>query len=61
MTNIYLMEAIVDFVKDYEELYKTIEHFKDKATKKCLLERFTKSRKMSVKVCKTWFELQKTR
>ena len=30
-------EAIVDFVKNYEELYnKTNEHFKDKAGKKCL-------------------------
>ena len=40
MTNIYLMdldkEAIVDFVKDHEELYdKTNEHFKDKARKEC--------------------------
>ena len=40
MTNTYLMhsdgEAIVDFVKDHEELYKTNEHFKDKARKECL-------------------------
>ena len=62
MTNIYLADsdekAIVDFVKDHEELYdKTSEHFKDKARKKCLCERFTNSRKLSVKVCKTWFEL----
>ena len=38
MTNIYLTdsdeEAIVDLVKDHEELYdKTNEHFKDKARK----------------------------
>ena len=41
MTNIYLTdlgeEAIVDFVKDHEELYyKTTEHFKDKARKEWL-------------------------
>ena len=38
MTNIYLTdlgeEAVVDFVKDYEELYdNTYKHFKDKARK----------------------------
>ena len=45
MTNIYLTdldkEVIVDFVKDHDELYdKTKEHFKDKARKECLWERF---------------------
>ena len=45
MTNIYLTysdkEVIVDFVQDHEELYdKTNEHFKDKARKDCLWERF---------------------
>ena len=50
----------MDFVKDHKELYdKTNEHFKDKARKKCLWERFTNSQKLSVKVCKTWFELQR--
>ena len=40
-------EAIVDFVKDHEELYdKTSKHFKDKARKDCLWERFTRSRKL---------------
>ena len=35
-------EAIVDFVKDHEELYdKTSEQLKDKATKDCLWQRFT--------------------
>ena len=38
--------------------YKTNEHFK--ARKECLLKRFTNSRKLSVKVCKTWFESQRT-
>ena len=28
-------EAIVDFLKDHGELYKTNEHFKDKARKEC--------------------------
>ena len=51
MTNIYLKdsdkETIVDFVKDHEELYdKTNKHFKDK---------------LSVKVCKPWFNSQRTR
>ena len=58
MTNIYLTdldeEAIVDNLKDHKVLYnKSNEHFKDKARKECLLERFTNSRKLSVKVCKT--------
>ena len=58
MTNIYLTgsdeEAIVDFVKDHEELYdKTDEQFKDKARKEGLWERFANSHKLSVKMCKT--------
>ena len=65
VTNIYLTdsdeEAIMDFVKDHEELYNnTNEHFKDKARKECLWKRFTSSRKISVKVCKTWFDSQRT-
>ena len=52
----------MDFVKDHEELYdKTNEYFKDKARKECLWERFANSCKVSVKVCKTWFESQRTR
>ena len=55
-------KAVVDFVKDHEGLYnKTNEHFKDKARKECLWEQFANSRKLCVKVCKTWFELQTTR
>ena len=66
MTNIYLTvwdeEAIVDFVKDHKELYtKTNGHFKDKARKECIWERFTKSAKLSVKLCQTWFKSQRTR
>ena len=57
MTYIYLTdldeEAIVDFMKDNEELYdKTNEHFKDKVRKECLWEHFSNSHKLSVKVCK---------
>ena len=34
-------EAIVEFVKDHEDFYnKTNEHFKDKAMKECLCEKF---------------------
>ena len=66
MMNIYLTdsdeEAIVDFVMDREELYdKTNKHFKDKARKECLWERFANSHKLSVKVYKTLFESQRTR
>ena len=51
----------MDFVKDHKELYdKTSDHFKDKARKVFLWEQFTKSRKLSVKVCKTWFDSQRT-
>ena len=65
MINIYLTdsneEAIVDFVKDHKELYdKTNEHFKEKARQECLWEQFTNSRKLSVKVWKTWVKLQRT-
>ena len=65
MANNYLKdsheEAIVDFINDQEELYdKTNEHFKDKARKECLWERFASSCKLSVKVCTTWFESQRS-
>ena len=60
MMNFYLTDsdkkAIVDFVKDYEELYcKTNEHFMAKARKECLWERSASSRNLSVKVCKTHY------
>ena len=49
-----------DFVKDHKKLYeKTDECFKDKVKKECLWERFANSRKLSVKMCKTWFESQR--
>ena len=61
MTNIYLTDldekAIVGLVKDLRDLYdKTNEHFEERTRKECLWERFTNSRNVSVKVCKTWFE-----
>ena len=52
----------MDFVKDHEDLYdKTNEHFNHKARKEFIWEQFAKSCKLSLKVCKTWFELQRTR
>ena len=52
----------MDFVKDNKEVYdKTHEHFKDKTRKECLWERFANSHKLSIKVCMTWFESQRTR
>ena len=58
MMNIYLTdsdeEATVNFVKDHEELYdKTNKHFKVKARKDCLWERFASSCNLSMKACKT--------
>ena len=54
-------EAIVAFVKEQETLYdKTSGHFKDKARKEYIWEQFAKSRKLSIKMCKTRFDLQKT-
>ena len=45
----------MDFVKDQEELFnKTSEYFKDKA-------RNVSRSKPSVKMCKTWFDSQRTR
>ena len=53
-------EAIVDFVKEHEDLYdKTNKHLKDKARQECLCDRFTSSCKLSVKVCKTCFKSQR--
>ena len=44
-------EVIVDFVKDDEELYDiTHQHFKDRAKKNCLWERFASSQNLSGKV-----------
>ena len=51
----------MDFVKDHEALYdKTSEHFKVMAGKEFLWQQFAKSHKLSVNVCETWFDLQRT-
>ena len=55
MTNIYVTdsdeEAIVDFVKDHEELYdKTSEHFKDKSKEGVSLAEDTLQQTHAVKV-----------
>ena len=51
----------MDFVRDHKELYdKTSKYFKDKTREECLWEHFANSRKLSVKVCKTWFDSQRT-
>ena len=44
MTNIYLTDE------------ETNEHFKEKVRKDCLWEQLANSYKLSVKVCKTWFD-----
>ena len=51
----------MEFVKEYEGLFdKTNDHFKDKVRKECLRKRFASSCNLSVKVCKTWFESERT-
>ena len=50
----------MDSVKSQEELYsKTNENFKEKARKECLWQSLAISRKLSVKVYKTWFDLER--
>ena len=55
-------EAIVDFVKQHEELYdNTHMKFKDKQGKESLWEIVAASRNLSVNTVKKWFETQCTR
>ena len=55
-------EAIVEFIKQHEELYdKTQDKFKDKQRKKGLWETVAASRNLSVNTVKNWFETQHTR
>ena len=55
-------EAIVDFVKQHEELFdKTHMKFKDKQRKERLWETVAASRNLSVSTVKKWFETQCTR
>ena len=55
-------EAIVEFVKQHEELYdKTNGSFKDKQKKEGLWEQLAATRKLPVKTVKEWFNTQHTR
>ena len=55
-------EAIVEFVKQHEELYdKTNDSFKDKQKKERLWEQLATTRNLPIKTLKKWFETQRTR
>ena len=55
-------EAIVEFVKQHEELYdKTNSSFKDKQKKEGLWEQLAATRNLPVKTVKKWFNTQCTR
>ena len=55
-------QAIVEFVKQHEELYdKTNDSFKDKQKKERLWEQLASTRNLPIKTVKKWFETQRTR
>ena len=55
-------EAIVEFVKQHDELYdKTNDSFKDKQKKEGLWEQLPATRNLPVKTVKKWFNTQCTR
>ena len=55
-------EAIMEFVKQHEELYdKTNDSFKDKQKKERLWEQLGATRNLPVKTVKKWFDTQCTR
>ena len=55
-------EAIVEFVKQHEELYdKTNDSLKEKQKKERLWEQLTATTNLPVKTLKKWFETQHTR
>ena len=55
-------EAIVEFVKQHEELYdKTNNSFTDKQKKEILWELLSATRNLAVKTVKKWFETQHTK
>ena len=55
-------EAIVEFVKQHEELYdKTNDSFKDKQKKERLWEQIASTRNLPIKTVKKWFDTQRTR
>ena len=66
MTSIFLSdsdkEAIVEFVKQHEELYdNTNDSFKDKQKKERLWEQLAATRNLPFKTVKKWFDTQCTR
>ena len=55
-------EAIVEFVKQHEELYdNTNDSFKDKQKKERLWEQLAATRNLPIKTVKKWFKTQHTR
>ena len=55
-------EAIVDFIKQLEELYdKTNDSFKDKQNNERLWEQLAATKNLPIKTVKKWFETQCTR
>ena len=55
-------EAIMEFIKQHEELYdKTNDSFKDKLKKERLWEQLVSTRNLAIKTVKKWFETQCTR
>ena len=55
-------EAILEFIKQYEELYdKTNDSFKDKQKQERHWESLTATRNLPVKTVKKWFKAQCTR
>ena len=55
-------EAIVEFVKQHEELYdKKNDSFKDKQKNERLWEQLAATRNLPVKTVKKWFDAQRTR
>ena len=55
-------EAIVELVKQHNELYdKTNNNFKDKQKKERLWEQLASTRNLPVKTVKKWFDTQCTR
>ena len=55
-------EAIMEFIKQHEELYdKTKDKFKDKQKKEILWETLATNRNLPVNTVNTWFETQRTR
>ena len=55
-------EAIVEFIKQHEELYdKTNDSFKDKQKKERLWEQLASTKNLPINTVKKWFKTQHTR